>query len=343
MAMSVCAVPAEHSRHAQGTGNTEVPAVGPGTPKTGPARTERGKLRSGASAGVEPQGNSSEESEASLLNSEGEEISDSEAGHHEKEGVSGNAAASDQAERRCGQGRGGRAPGVMQTDMGRAQGGDVLLGSAGLAASQFPWQQVGGQPQQKLQYQSQVKTRADNVSQKLQESWAGLPQIFQAAQQSQIPAPQPGPGTAQQDVPVPLRPVSSQMAEECSKVGTSQHVIVEERMERMLQVQSENFEKILTSFQEHGSSPGGQCCNCGGFGHFKRNCLELAETGRPPDVCPRCRKGNHLANREPKWVTVRHVKPYQTQAQADTNPGSKETSTQIKPEAKIMNSSSINT
>lgn len=43
--------------------------------------------------------------------------------------------------------------------------------------------------------------------------------------------------------------------------------------------------------------------------------------------------------RGPKWVSARHVKPYQTQTQADTNPGSEEASTQTESEAEIANSS----
>ncbi|KAF4790710.1 endogenous retrovirus group K member 5 Gag polyprotein-like protein [Turdus rufiventris] len=66
---------------------------------------------------------------------------------------------------------------------------------------------------------------------------------------------------------IPGQPSLAEMVEACSKVGTPQHVasIVEERMEKVLQAQSENLEKILANFQKHNNSPGGQCCKCGSF------------------------------------------------------------------------------
>ncbi|KAF4794545.1 hypothetical protein TURU_100986 [Turdus rufiventris] len=105
---------------------------------------------------------------------------------------------------------------------------------------------------------------------------------------------------------IPGQPSLAEMVEACSKVGTPQHVtsIVEEQMEKVLWAQSENLEKVLANFQKHNNSPGGQCYKCGSFGHFKRNCPQLTKTGRPPDVCPRCRRGKHLATNCNEELTV---------------------------------------
>ncbi|XP_064584563.1 endogenous retrovirus group K member 5 Gag polyprotein-like [Zonotrichia leucophrys gambelii] len=102
----------------------------------------------------------------------------------------------------------------------------------------------------------------------------------------------------------------AEMLEACSKVGTPQHVasIMEERLgeqlegqleewiEKMFQVQNERLDRVLANFEKNSSSPGGQCYKCGAFGHFKRNCPQMPRTEKPLDICPRCRKGKHLAS-----------------------------------------------
>ncbi|XP_014162389.1 endogenous retrovirus group K member 6 Pro protein-like [Geospiza fortis] len=46
--------------------------------------------------------------------------------------------------------------------------------------------------------------------------------------------------------------------------------------------------------------------------------------------------------RKPKWMSARHMKPYWTQMQADTDPGNKEASTQMEADDEAVNISSIN-
>ncbi|XP_032942285.1 endogenous retrovirus group K member 5 Gag polyprotein-like [Catharus ustulatus] len=97
---------------------------------------------------------------------------------------------------------------------------------------------------------------------------------------------------------IPGQPSLAEMVEACSKVGTPQRIasIVEERMERVLQVQNETLEKVLANFKKQKSSPEGQCYKCGNFGHFKKNCPQLAKPGKSSELCSRCRRGKHPAS-----------------------------------------------
>uniref|UniRef100_A0A8C3VDZ5 Uncharacterized protein n=1 Tax=Catharus ustulatus TaxID=91951 RepID=A0A8C3VDZ5_CATUS len=97
---------------------------------------------------------------------------------------------------------------------------------------------------------------------------------------------------------IPGQPFLAEMVETCSKVGTPQHIasIVEERMERVLQVQNETLEKILANFKKQKNSTEGQRYKCGNFGHFKKNCPQLAKTGKSSGLCSRCRRGKHPAS-----------------------------------------------
>lgn len=139
-AMSTCAVAAGRSRRVRGTQNPE-------------ARAGRDRPTPGASAGTEPQEAGSDGSEAGTSGSEGDGNSGDEGGRDEKGGVSESAAALDQVERRRGQGKGGRAPGVTQAETGRGQGGGVSLDTTASIASQFSWQQARGHPRQAVQFQ----------------------------------------------------------------------------------------------------------------------------------------------------------------------------------------------
>lgn len=103
------------------------------------------------------------------------------------------------------------------------------------------------------------------------------------------------------------QPSLAEMVEVCSKVGTPQHVAsivkqdlqgqleqhlegqMDEWMDRMFQAQNESIDK-------KNSLPAGQCYKCGAFGHFKRNCPQMPRTEKPSDLCPRCRRGRHLAS-----------------------------------------------
>uniref|UniRef100_A0A803WEJ9 CCHC-type domain-containing protein n=1 Tax=Ficedula albicollis TaxID=59894 RepID=A0A803WEJ9_FICAL len=70
----------------------------------------------------------------------------------------------------------------------------------------------------------------------------------------------------------------AEMVQACSEVGTPQQIasIVKEQMERVLRAQNEKFEKLLANFKKKNNSRERRCYNCGGFGHFKKNCPQLA-------------------------------------------------------------------
>ncbi|XP_032913463.1 uncharacterized protein LOC116995175 [Catharus ustulatus] len=97
---------------------------------------------------------------------------------------------------------------------------------------------------------------------------------------------------------IPGQPSLAEMVEACSIVGTPQHIvsIVEERMERLLQVHSETFEKVLANFKKQKNPTEGQCYKCGNFGHFKKNCPHLVKKGKSSGLCLRCRRGKHPAS-----------------------------------------------
>ncbi|XP_077642894.1 endogenous retrovirus group K member 6 Gag polyprotein-like [Lonchura striata] len=94
---------------------------------------------------------------------------------------------------------------------------------------------------------------------------------------------------------MPHQATLADMIEACSKVGTPQHVasIMEEHLGDQIE---KCVREALANYTKSNPNAERRCFGCGAQGHIKRNCPQLSKPNKPPDLCPRCRRGKHLAS-----------------------------------------------